>query len=136
MQDYPDVAALVGADGVHLTEPDFSIPHVRRMLGEDKLIGIDFTSVRNAVAAEESGVDYISMSVSKTANRAIIRLKNLKEIVTIPIIAISDAPLTYMRDLIHAGIDGIAIMSHMYQGNELHANIKRTVALLHAPQSL
>jgi len=133
MQDYPDVAALVGADGVHLTQNDFCVKHVRRMLGDDKVIGVNFTSLRQAVNSEEEGVNYIAITVENQKISMIIpRFRKLREIITIPIIAMGELSFPNIKELFEHGLDGVAMLSHLYEGNELQSNIKETLTLLHS----
>ncbi|MGL4555586.1 MAG: thiamine phosphate synthase, partial [Gemmataceae bacterium] len=52
MNDRPDIARLVGADGVHLGQDDLPVREARRLLGPDALIGVsthDADQVRRAV---------------------------------------------------------------------------------------
>lgn len=130
VNDYPDVAALVEADGVHLSEPGFSISHVRRMLGDDKLIGMTAHTLREAVHAEEAGVDYITYRVADTAaKKARNTIGKMKELITIPVIAVGDFSFNTINDLARAGVDGIAMMSHLYVDNQLQTNIRHALTL-------
>src|SRR5574341_1303962 len=40
VNDHADIAAAAGADGVHLGQDDLSVEFARKLLGNDKLIGI------------------------------------------------------------------------------------------------
>ena len=135
IEDLPDVAALVGADGVHLTQPDFSIDHIRSMLGQEKYIGMQFTSLRDAVDAEEKGADYLCIGSShngaKVSTKAMVNtIKKMKELLTIPIIAMGEFSLDDVQALLESGVGGVALHSHLYKGDELQQNIKQVLALL------
>lgn len=136
IEDYPDIAALVGADGVHLTQQDFSIEHVRSMLGQEKYIGMQFTCLRDAVHAEEKGADYLCIGCSsrtgeKLSTKAIINtIKKMKELLTIPIIATGEFSLPDVQALLDIGIGGVALRSHLYKGDELQQNIRQVLALM------
>lgn len=112
VEDYPDIAALVGADGVHLTQPDFSIEHARRIVGNEKYIGVQFHSLREAIEAEEKGADYISIgSHTEVLTKQVIdRLKKMKELLTMPVIAVGEFSLEQVKELWVAGVDGVAVM--------------------------
>jgi thiamine-phosphate pyrophosphorylase len=137
MQDYPDIASLVGADGVHITEQGFSIAHIRRMLGPDKIIGVDFSSLRQAVDAEEDGVNYLCLNLMKenttlATKKVLSKIEKLKEILTVPIIAMGEFPLETIQDLTKAGINGIGMLSPNTEQN-VHDSIKEMLTVLHHP---
>jgi thiamine-phosphate pyrophosphorylase len=125
VEDYPDIAALVGADGVHLTQPDFSIEHVRRILGNEKYIGVQFHSLREAIDAEEKGADYISIGSHTEifTKQAMDKLKKMKELLTMPIIAVGEFSLDQVKELWIAGVDGVAVMP----GTDVQATTKMLV---------
>lgn len=110
VEDYPDIAALVGADGVHLTQPDFSLEHVRKIMGAEKYIGVQFHSLREAINAEESGADYMSIVPDSMTRQTLDKLKRMKELLTLPIIAMGSFSVDQVKELWLAGADGIAII--------------------------
>ncbi len=129
VQDAPDIAALVGADGVHLTQPDFSIDHARRMLGDEKIIGVDFHSFRQAIDAEEKGATYMLLKInpteSKTGDKVLLtQLKDIKERITLPIITEVTDTASSVRQLLSEGADGVAVFSQTVQGSTLYERMK------------
>ncbi|MBA9006625.1 thiamine phosphate synthase [Thermomonospora cellulosilytica] len=59
VNDRADVAYAVGADVLHLGQDDLPVPHARRIVGEDVLIGRSTHSDEQAAAAAaQPGVDY------------------------------------------------------------------------------
>jgi len=61
VNDYPELALAADADGVHLGQEDTPIAKARRMLGEDKIIGISTHSIEQAREAVRAGADYIGV---------------------------------------------------------------------------
>lgn len=61
VNDYPDIARLVDADGVHVGQDDFPVADVRRLIGPDKLIGLSTHNPEQAAAAVDAGADYIGV---------------------------------------------------------------------------
>jgi len=61
INDRPDVARAVGADGVHLGQEDLSVQAARELLGPGRLIGKSTHSLEQALAAEQEGADYIGI---------------------------------------------------------------------------
>jgi len=61
VNDYPDIAQLVDADGVHVGQDDFPVAEVRRLIGPDKLIGLSTHEPEQAAAAVLAGADYLGV---------------------------------------------------------------------------
>ncbi|MDE7241273.1 thiamine phosphate synthase [Desulfovibrio sp.] len=61
VNDYVDIAMLVGADGVHVGQDDLPVPEVRRLVGPGMIIGLSTHSPEQARAAVASGADYIGV---------------------------------------------------------------------------
>jgi thiamine-phosphate pyrophosphorylase len=58
VNDRPDVAMVLGADGVHVGQNDLSPAHVRRLAGPDMLIGLS-THAPDPLAAAAPEADYL-----------------------------------------------------------------------------
>ncbi|WP_319585448.1 thiamine phosphate synthase [uncultured Desulfobulbus sp.] len=61
INDYPAIAQLVDADGVHVGQDDFPVPAVRQLIGPHKLIGLSTHGPQQAAAAVAAGADYIGV---------------------------------------------------------------------------
>lgn len=59
VNDHPDVAAELGADGVHVGQDDVPVPAARRIAGG--IVGLSTHSRQQIVAAEPLGPDYIAV---------------------------------------------------------------------------
>ncbi|MDX1679765.1 MAG: thiamine phosphate synthase [Akkermansiaceae bacterium] len=59
LNDFPKLAAELGADGVHIGQDDGSLAEARKAVGEGKLIGRSTHSLEQARAALAEGFDYI-----------------------------------------------------------------------------
>lgn len=59
INDRLDIAALSGADGVHLGQEDIPIGDARVFLGAEKIIGATAKTVDQAKEAVEAGADYL-----------------------------------------------------------------------------
>lgn len=59
INDRPDIALAIGADGVHLGQDDLPIRVARNVMGADKVVGATVHSVEEAVHAWKSGADYL-----------------------------------------------------------------------------
>ncbi len=61
MNDRPDLAALAGADGVHVGQDDLSVKAARQIVGQDALVGVSTHSIDQARQAVLDGANYIGV---------------------------------------------------------------------------
>ena len=61
MNDRPDIARLVGADGVHLGQDDMSVKDARQVLGTGPLIGVSTHTPEQVRKAVLDGASYIGV---------------------------------------------------------------------------
>ena len=59
LNDYPGMAAEIGADAVHVGQDGGSLAEVRRVVGEGVLEGRSTHSLKQAIQARQEGADYI-----------------------------------------------------------------------------
>ena len=61
INDFPELAREVDADGVHLGQDDMTAVEARQVIGRNKLIGISSHNVEEALKAEAQGADYVAI---------------------------------------------------------------------------
>ena len=70
INDNPQVAASVGAMGVHVGQDDTPVPEVRRIVGPDAIIGVSAHNVEEALKARQEGADYLGIGgITPTATK-------------------------------------------------------------------
>jgi len=119
INDRVDITLSCRAAGVHLGQQDLPIRYARKILGENKLIGISVNTVEEAMDAEASGADYLGVGpVFQTSTKKDISpllgvegLKAIKDQVKIPILAIGGINAENAGDVMDSGADGIAVIS-------------------------
>lgn len=119
INDRIDIALAVDAAGVHLGQSDMSIEVARKILGEDKIIGISAGNIEEALEAEKSGADYLGIGAifytgTKKDIDEPIGLEGLKEIVSkikIPSVAIGGINKENAAEVMKTGVNGISIIS-------------------------
>ncbi len=118
INDLPELARQVNADGVHLGQDDMPAVQARQILGRDKIIGISTHSVEEALKAEAQGADYIAIgSIFKTSTKddtilvGLNTLRKVRKAVRIPLVAIGGITPEGAFDAIEAGADSIAVIS-------------------------
>ena len=92
-----DIYAVIesGVDGVHIGQKDMDYIEARKLLGDDKIIGMTAPSVELAKKAEKLGADYIGagavFNTSTKKDTKPLELSTLREIcssISIPVVAI------------------------------------------------
>ncbi len=125
INDRPDIAKQVEADGVHVGLSDMAIEKAREILGEDYVIGGSAHNVEEALAAQAAGADYIGCgavfgSTTKTDVTTLTpeRLRDICQAVDIPVVAIGGINLENVRKLSGTGIDGVAVISALFAAED------------------
>lgn len=135
VNDRADISLLSEADGVHLGQDDLPISEARKILGKEKLIGISTHSLEQALKAEQEGADYIGFGpIFGTKTKAdaeeakgLQALLEVKQRVSIPVIAIGGINLKNMGEVIDAGSDGAAVISAIIKAEDMGDATRRFV---------
>jgi thiamine-phosphate pyrophosphorylase len=138
VNDHPDIALAVDADGVHLGQDDLPGKEARKIMGNNKIIGISTHTIEQAKEAEENGADYIGFgpvfhTMTKDAGRpkGIEMLPEIKRQVRIPVVAIGGITLENIRPVLGAGADAVAVASAILTG-DIQENTKRFLDIINA----
>jgi len=119
INDEVHIALACKASGVHLGQGDMPLRCARELMGKERIIGISVSSADEALAAEKGGSDYIGVgpvfaTLSKKDIGSPLGLAGLREIrqkVKIPILAIGGISVANVADVIASGADGVAVIS-------------------------
>lgn len=121
INDRADIAVQCGAAGVHIGQEDGSVRQIRRMIGEDRILGVSAHTAEEAVQAEKDGADYLGVGAvfptPTKKNTVPVSPETLAEIcsaVTIPVVAIGGINSANTDLLRGTGIDGIAVVSALF----------------------
>jgi thiamine-phosphate pyrophosphorylase len=135
INDYLDLALAVDADGLHIGQEDLPLSVVRRQLPIDKIIGCSVTTVSQATKAQNEGADYIavgSMFPTTTKREATVvgvqMLKELKQVVSAPLVAIGGINLNNIGKVIAAGADAVAVISAALGEKDVKGAVQKLVA--------
>lgn len=137
INDRPDIAKEAGADGVHVGLSDMGIEKARALLGDGFIIGGSAHNVREALAAQEAGADYIGCGAvfgSRTKpDVTVLQAEELRAIcrsVHIPVVAIGGIKRDNIGRLAGTGIDGAAVISALFAAEDKTAAAKELLELI------
>jgi thiamine-phosphate pyrophosphorylase len=127
VNDSSKLALEVGADGVHLGQGDDSVEEARTRLGPDRIIGVScYNDMERARAAQAAGADYVAFGsffaspTKPAAVRAPIDLlRSAKAELNLPVVAIGGINKGNAQALIEAGADALAIISALFESNDI-----------------
>lgn len=118
INDRVDIAMLCDADGVHVGQSDIPANKVRELMGEDKIVGVSARTVEEALTAKENGADYLGVGAMFTTRTkldaksvSIEKLKEIKELIKLPVVAIGGLSLSNIDKLKECNVDGYAVVS-------------------------
>ena len=138
VNDYSDIALAVDARGVHLGQDDLPVKEARKILGKGKIIGVSTHCIEQALEAEQAGADYIGFgpvfhTSTKDAGspRGIDLLGEIKNKVSIPVVAIGGINLENIHSVLEAGVDAVAVASAILKG-DVEENAGRFMEIIKA----
>jgi thiamine-phosphate pyrophosphorylase len=135
VNDRVDIALACEADGVHLGQEDLPLRAARKLMG-DKLIGVSTHEVEQAREAERGGADYIGFgpmfgTITKETGysaRGPAMLRQVRDTVSIPIVAIGGITEANVAEVWQAGADSAAIISDLLGADDIVTKAKRILA--------
>jgi thiamine-phosphate pyrophosphorylase len=126
LNDRPDLAAKMGADGVHVGQEDASYAEARRLMGPDRIVGVTCHNSRHlAMEAGEAGADYVAFgafypTVTKTPKTRAEPdlLEWWSSLFEVPCVAIGGITVDNAAPLVRAGADFLAVAAGVWDHAE------------------
>lgn len=123
INDRPDLAARLDADGVHVGQSDASVAEARRLLGKERMIGATAHNSRHlAIEAAEAGADYVAFGAFYPSDTKQAEFRAEPEILEIwsettdvPCVAIGGITLENAAALVRAGADFLAVANGVWR---------------------
>jgi thiamine-phosphate pyrophosphorylase len=138
INDRPDIAAIAGADGVHVGQDDLGVAAVRAAFPGLAVVGLSTHTRDQVEAAAEAGPDYVAVGpVYGTSTKATgydaVGLDLVRHAARVhgggriarPVVAIGGITLERAPQVLEAGAAAVAIISDLVAGGDPAARVRR-----------
>ena len=138
VNDRIDVALAVDSDGLHLGQDDMPFDLARKILGNEKIIGLTVHDLKEAIKAEKIGANYIGLSPIFSTNTksdagkacGIQTIKIVKKNVNLPIVAIGGINKDNVGQVIKEGADGIVAISAVICSKNVRKEVEDFIRII------
>ena len=131
INDNVPLALRCHADGVHVGQDDMDVAAVRRLVGQEMMIGVSVHTVEEACAAAAGGADYLGVgamfATSTKTDASLVTKETLRAIcdaVSIPVVAIGGISKSNLLELAGTGVDGVALVSAIFSAADIAAECR------------
>lgn len=128
VNDRPDIAKLVEADGVHLGQDDLPVREARRILGAEPLVGVSTHSLDQVRQAVRDGADYLGVGpVFPSSTKSFESFPGLKFVAeaaaetSLPAFALGGIGPSNITKVVAAGARRVAVSSCIASADDPNA---------------
>lgn len=126
VNDRPDVAAVCGAEAVHVGQDDPSVESARQMCGPRVLIGVSTHTLEQLREADRTSADYIAVgpvfpTVTKAQPGPVVGVEFVRQARALsrkPLVAIGGITLERAADVYRAGADCLAVSRDLVHASD------------------
>ena len=137
INDHADLAVACNAHGVHLGQHDLPIEEARAVLRPHQLIGSSNALLEEALESERQGADYVAVGAifptntkEKTRPAGLATLRQVRDRVSIPVVAIGGIGHENVADVVRAGADALCVISAVVGSPDPEQAARRLVAAI------
>ena len=132
VNDYLDIALIVDADGIHIGQDDLPVKDVRKILGDNKIIGISTHNPQEAKQAILDEVDYIGVGpIYHTDTKVDVcepvtldYLKYVETSISLPYVVIGGIKEHNLDEVISSGAKTICLVSELIGADNTYKKTK------------
>ncbi len=137
VNDRPDIAAMIGADGVHVGQEDLPPEEARRICGASRWVGVSTHNLEQLREANLTSVDYIAVGpIFPTGTKenpdpvvGIEFLRAARQLTRKPLVAIGGITIESAADVFGAGADSVAIIRDLLAAPDPASRAKEYLAI-------
>lgn len=132
VNDHPDLAMMVAADGVHIGQDDWPLNRVRSLVGPEMIVGLSTHSPKQAQDAIKANVDYIGVGpiFSTKTKKDVCSPVGFKYLdyaaynLTIPFVAIGGIKEHNIRQVVRHGARCIALVTEIVGADDIQGKVQ------------
>ncbi len=131
INDNVEVAIKCKADGIHVGQDDMSAEDVRKLVGNDMMLGVSVHTVEEALDAVKAGADCLGVgamySTATKEDADVVSMEALRDIcaaVDVPVVAIGGLGKHNIMKLAGTGVDGVALVSAIFSADDIESECK------------
>ena len=141
VNDDPELALAVGADGLHIGPHDMPLTEARNKFSKG-IIGVSCSSIQEVNDAEKGGADYIAASpvfftptksfeeYGMASSVGLEGIAAFRKATELPIVAIGGINLKNVNDVMLAGADSVCAISATVGTENVEASVRRFVSAM------
>ena len=137
INDRPDIAAMVGAGGVHVGQDDLAPDDARKICGSGRWVGVSTHNLEQVRAAAQASVDYIALGpIFPTATKrkpdpvvGTSLIREARKLTQKPIVAIGGITLDRTPEVFAAGANSIAVIRDLLDAPDPIARAREFLAV-------
>ena len=139
INDSPELAQEIGADGVHLGERDCSVERARSVLGIDAIIGVScYGQIERGLKAQIEGADYLAFGTpyytptkpDRVPTPSDVLKEAAEKIDKTPIFAIGGITPDNAATIMDTGVDGIAAITSIFGSEDPEEAARELVSII------
>ncbi|MCH7736313.1 MAG: thiamine phosphate synthase [Chloroflexi bacterium] len=138
LNDHADIAAIVGAAGLHVGQTDLPVDQARRVLAPHQVLGRSNHEIEELVESERMGADHVAFGAiyhtdTKGVGRppqGIEQLRLARDAAQTPLVAIGGINAENAAPVIEAGADAICVTAAVGSAPEPEAAAARLVKVI------
>jgi thiamine-phosphate pyrophosphorylase len=142
INDHVEIAARLGANGVHIGQGDMKPEEAREIIGPDAILGLTAFTLEHFMALDPAVVDYagtgpFSPTLTKP-DKSVLGAEKFAQLVKrspVPVVGIGGLNADNAAEVIHAGAQGVAMMRSVSESPDpakAARNIKDVIARAYA----
>lgn len=121
LNDRADLAVAAQGDGVHIGQDDFPPDAARRIIGEQRILGVSTHNPEQAEIADQTSADYLAIgpvfaTSSKDNPDPVVGVEGVRKAradTKKPLVAIGGITLQNCKSVIEAGADAVAVITDL-----------------------
>lgn len=137
INDRPDIAAMVGAGGVHVGQDDLAPRDARKICGSGRWVGVSTHNLDQVRAAANASVDYIARgpifptSTKKQPDPVVGTsfIREARKLTQKPLVAIGGITLDRAPEVFAAGANSIAVIRDLLEARDPAARAREFLSV-------